>query len=252
MIEKNIEKSIRKTRAFSSSVLRFFFKNLFSWLLSGNNREASVGWRKRHQRKGFTLIELLVVIAIISILGALLTPALLDARDKAKQSQCASNLRQIGQAVFLYAADNNGATPACYAGQTTGNAWAWNQMILPYLQNNVKVLQCPNSKLLGTGAGSAYGWNNSYLTYIWGGQVGYGRGGIPLAKVARPASTIMAGDGNSDGYNSYIITCFGVNPTGRHSGGSNYLFVDGHVAWFRPHEVGLTPENRDKYWISEQ
>ena len=58
-------------------------------------------------RKGFTLIELLVVIAIISLLAAILFPVFSQARAKAYQAQCASNLRQIGLALTMYAQDND-------------------------------------------------------------------------------------------------------------------------------------------------
>jgi prepilin-type N-terminal cleavage/methylation domain-containing protein len=56
-------------------------------------------------KKGFTLIELLVVIAIIAILGAVLLPVLAQARAKARQSQCLSNLRQVAMAAQLYLQD---------------------------------------------------------------------------------------------------------------------------------------------------
>lgn len=102
------------------------------------------------RRRGFTLIELLVVIAIIAILIALLLPAVQQAREAARRTQCKNNLKQLGLAMHNYH-DVSKAFPPGLVRQDTGHAragnWAWGAMIAPYID------QAPAFNQLDVGGG---------------------------------------------------------------------------------------------------
>src|ERR1700752_5232231 len=104
-------------------------------------RESSLidaSWKARamKQRYGFTLIELLVVVAIIAILAAILFPVFAQAREKARQATCVSNLKQIGTATMMYAQDYDERFPIPESGGAQRLTVA--NLIDPYIKTSKK------------------------------------------------------------------------------------------------------------------
>jgi prepilin-type N-terminal cleavage/methylation domain-containing protein/prepilin-type processing-associated H-X9-DG protein len=101
--------------------------------------------KSRLTNRAFTLIELLVVIAIIAILAAILFPVFAQARDKARQASCQSNLKQWGNAFMMYSQDYDENLPYNYhynTGQTM--LWWWEDDLQPYVKN-YQIALCPSA-----------------------------------------------------------------------------------------------------------
>jgi prepilin-type N-terminal cleavage/methylation domain-containing protein/prepilin-type processing-associated H-X9-DG protein len=174
------------------------------------------------RRYGFTLIELLVVIAIIAILAAILFPVFAQAREKARQTQCASNARQVGLATNMYLQDYNETFPIGYlnAFSTLGREIIWHFLISPYMgegkfetyadgANNQRpapqVRSCPSATYRNA---LAY----SMSERIGGSGVMQSANNVrwqcsnnlnpctpaPLAMLTHPAETIVYGDGTQN------------------------------------------------------
>ncbi|MCW3058210.1 MAG: prepilin-type N-terminal cleavage/methylation domain [Capsulimonas sp.] len=106
--------------------------------------------RNRAAQSGFTLIELLVVIAIIAILAAILFPVFAQAREKARQTSCASNLKQIALAMIQYKQDNDEGAPQGSVNDgwfmsDAGN-YKWMDAIYPYVKSE-GVFNCPDDSV---------------------------------------------------------------------------------------------------------
>jgi len=187
---------------------------------------------ERHSAKrGFTLIELLVVIAIIAILAAILFPAFAKAREAARRSSCASNMKQMGIATMQYSQEYDeqlyahryvGSNPLMrsnggpYDDSTiTGDApnrVFWISLLQPYLKS-YDVFRCPSNPSAWVGGspntlsapgakGAGYGGQNSYAhNDMWLSPAGAYNGGtgtisVSLASIPRPSSIINIVDGS--------------------------------------------------------
>jgi len=223
--------------------------------------------------RGFTLIELLVVIAIIAILAAILFPVFAKAREKARQTSCASNEKQLGLGILQYIQDND---EAFAMGSNVYNyCGGWVHPVYPYVKS-VDLFKCPDDPSsynpgFGIWKPVSYDINDSLV-----GDGNRDSGGTAhpaaLAQLSAPASTVMlceafgatmdianssgtqpdyspsvTGDtnfwgGNPAGGNGKYAT---GNPpgqnlglvswakTGVHTDGSNFLACDGHVKYLR-------------------
>ena len=137
-------------------------------------------------RRGFTLIELLVVIAIIAILAAILFPVFAKAREKARQSSCLSNVKQLALANLQYVQDyDERFVKSRIPDWGTGTVYFSSiQQLTPYIKS-AQVFDCPSCSRKST---VSYNGDGSYPfnELLWG---------QPLASVQSPSETVMMGDG---------------------------------------------------------
>src|SRR5665213_1752128 len=108
----------------------------------------------KRSRSDFTLIELLVVIAIIAILAAILFPVFAKVREKARQTSCASNMKQLGLAMLQYSQDYDETLPVGYPLFTGFNGVGWGGRIHTYLKS-AAVYQCPDDSTSAIGPGGS-------------------------------------------------------------------------------------------------
>jgi prepilin-type N-terminal cleavage/methylation domain-containing protein len=125
-----------------------------------------------NRRRGFTLIELLVVIAIIAILAAILFPVFARAREKARQTTCVSNLRQLGMALHQYASDWGEVFPRDkYMGNSDERLMRLVGPLKKYTAENAGIWYCPSAAIATkydpTVVQSDANWAKGNVTYIY-------------------------------------------------------------------------------------
>lgn len=208
-------------------------------------------------RRGFTLIELLVVIAIIAILAAILFPVFAKAREKARQTSCLSNVKQIGLSFMQYAQDYDEGCVMNYQYPMNPalNYRLFHHLLEPYIKNR-QVFTCPSRSSTQVG----YGLN----IYVGGD---YNGPWTRLGDFNNPANTVVIVESNSGSFDgslgdfckTYVgSSCasagrrpFGCTATvigeGAHNGGNNWIFMDGHAKWGRNNDFARhNPPN--VYW----
>jgi prepilin-type N-terminal cleavage/methylation domain-containing protein/prepilin-type processing-associated H-X9-DG protein len=199
---------------------------------------------KSNRKSGFTLIELLVVIAIIAILAAILFPVFAKAREKARQSSCANNEKQISLAFIQYVQDWDETFPISYyypvGTDPIFNCMYDNNAVMPYVKS-AKVWKCPSRTDDGmpsdairpsaAGTGPSYGMD--YMDYGLNGQLA----SKTLAQIEAPASVFMVLEQafGSDGGQGSLSSGHGLEAITPplHSEGENFGFADGHVKWIK-------------------
>jgi prepilin-type processing-associated H-X9-DG protein/prepilin-type N-terminal cleavage/methylation domain-containing protein len=245
-------------------------------------------------RRAFTLVELLVVIGIITVLIALLLPALSRARALAQRAKCAANLRSIGQALTMYT-QQYGYYPGSngYEQPVWYPVAVWPTQLRRYLGGSKDVFYCPSQDeqcrwggkppgafglyiemgyepgepLIDWNTHFSYGYNaEGDRTLGWSPPargLGLVAGNLPTrpvdgegprraSAVRVPSDLIAVADSKADGWMDFHIWPWRTGlqsrifPGAVHGGGTNVLFCDGHVQWYRLEDITLDTTQKDQ------
>lgn len=216
--------------------------------------------KSNRARSGFTLIELLVVIAIIAILAAILFPVFAQAREKARQTACLSNLKQIGLGVQAYLQDNDGTFP-----QASDGAYIqWYNSVWPYIANGEKyqglsygkggVFNCPSFQYPtgSEGQGQNYGAHDDLFINNWGQNGANARPTVSESAIPNPADIMAVAEkgasGTGSSYEQFLtIEKYWVPSSGVLNGGVYDPNKDSSICSYAPANTsGCTVPYSDK------
>ena len=218
------------------------------------------------RRSAFTLIELLVVIAIISILAAFLFPVFATARERARQTACLSNVKQLALAEYMYVQDNDEtffSTPESFSPVVVKRA-GWTELLMPYVKDT-KLFSCPSNSDTPVWDGYYYNWPanppgsatdfSSPTAYrVTYGFADFGphadfNGAWQLSRLQTPSQIALLTDeiygwnwptcqidpdkltGQNSMYFSRGINGWDLYGKPRHFDGLNFAYADGHAKW---------------------
>jgi len=231
----------------------------------------------RGARRAFTLIELLVVIAIIAILAAILFPVFAKAREKARQTACLSNTKQMALALVQYAQDYDETLVPRVIRLPDGTYWeamSWRRNLFPYVKS-ADVFRCPSNPL-----GDRIGRDSTDANLILAGVAPAGAPRFPLSynangqdatlapmqrsdqpnlltlpQLVRPAELILIAEGTVDASELHLgrlqndVTGGQKQLFAGHSGFTNYVFADGHAKGMKPTQT-CGAGNTNNMWFN--